>query len=197
MAERPASKAPTRRLRCSSKYSRPLPKRSPALSCASSAAACAFLSHSCPCSVKSSRVSVPVLGVSSTVAAAPAMAPRKNQPRYPAASPPRSSDMIASSLSLVPEPRYKHAERRPEARADAADPAEGRQAVRHADHPRDLEGDVLHAADHAADPIELAVGRLRQRPHVRRQRLDLACQRADLPLHQLQHDLRPGRRPPE
>src|SRR3970040_2238429 len=104
--------------------------------------------------------------------------------------------MIASSLSLGPESRHKHAERRPEARAHARDPAEGRQTVRHADHPRDLERDVLHAPHHPADPLQLAVGRLRQRPHVRRQRLDLARQRVDLPLHQLQHHLRPGRRPP-
>src|SRR3990170_995691 len=149
MAAFPASNAEARRLVCCSKYSRPFSNRSPALTWASPAASCAFFKTSPPCSVRSSRASRPVFGVSSRAAAAPAMVPRKNSPeipRRPEHVPPTSARPPPGSPPLPPR-------RDP---GDLPDPAD---AAQHTGHLHELRRDLLGATDDDTDALEFP-GRL-------------------------------------
>src|SRR5438132_7567817 len=151
---------------CSSNTSRLLSSQSPARPCASFANSWArFASWS-----GSSR---PVLGASSSAEAAPMIPPRKNQPRYPAAS----FRSLAMVISLVlRKPGHEDVEsllepdRHPDELAGAREPGQPGHGATHAvDH-------GVHAFRHLAHPLDLLLRLAGERSHVLRHRVHLADQ---------------------
>src|SRR5215510_6005186 len=155
MASRPASKADINRCVCSSKSSRLLSIHSPARPCASLANSWARRANSLPRSASISRVSRPVRGATSRAVAAPITLPRRNQPRYPAASF-RSSAMVASFVPA--QPVHEDVDAPAKARhqceglARAGEPGQPARQSTHA------LGGRLHVLGHLANTLDLAPG---------------------------------------
>src|SRR6267378_4105013 len=192
IASLPASKAVMSRCVCSSNTSRLLSSQSPARPCASVAIACARRANSPPRSSSWSRISRPALGASSSAEAAPMIPPRKNQPRYPAASF-RSFAMVISLV--LRKPGHEDVEsllesgRHPDELAGAREPGEPGHGAAHP------VGHGVHPFRHLAHPLDLLLGFAGERSHVLRQRVHLADERPQLLLddgqHRLEQELRP------
>src|SRR5262250_405446 len=194
IASLPASKALMSRWVCSSKTSRLLSSQLPARSCASVAMTCARRANSLLCSRSWSRISRPVLGASRSAEAAPMRPPRKNQPRYPAASL-RSSAMMVSLV--LREPGHEDVETLLESRRDADELSgarEPRQAVDGATHAL---RHGIHAIGHLADALDLVLGFTRELPHVVGERVGLAHERSQLLFDDREHALSTPHHPPQ
>src|SRR5688500_9821469 len=174
MASLPASNAVIRRCVCSSNSSRLLSNHSPARPCASVAISCARRATSLLRSASSSRVSRPVFGAMRSAAAAPSMPPRKNQPRYPAASF-LSLAMVISLLRGHPLQEHVEPPLQP-GRQPAQLPGAG-ETRQPGCHPRDAVGGGIHALRHFADALDLLTRLTRQQANVFRERMGLADQR--------------------
>src|SRR6476646_4802273 len=152
MASLPASNAVIRRCVCSSNSSRLLSSHSPARPWASVAIVCARRAHSPLLSI--SRVSRPVLGATSSAAAAPMIPPRKNQPRYPAASFRSLAMTVVSFVASQATHEHVHAPSKPGGQAD--DLTRAGETAQRDDHAAQAGGRALHVLGHLADALDLA-----------------------------------------
>src|SRR5262245_23458790 len=184
MASRPASNAYITRCVCSSNSSRLLSIHSPARPWASLANSWARRANSLPRSASISRVSRPVRGASSRAVAAPITPPRKNQPRYPAASF-RSSAMVASFVPA--QPVHEHVDAPTKARHQREGLTRTGQPGQPARQSTHALGSRLHVLGHLADPLDLPPGLAGEVANVLGEAVDLPDQGTELLLDDLQH----------
>src|SRR5882672_3057367 len=177
IASLPASKALMSRCVCSSNTSRLLSSQSPARPCASLAISCARRANSPPRSSSWSRISRPALGASSSAEAAPMIPPRKNQPRYPAASF-RSLAMVISLL--LRKPGDEDVEALLESGCDADELAGAREPGQSGDDTAHAVGHRIHTFRHLAHALDLLTRLAREHPDVLREGVDLADERPQL-----------------
>src|SRR5947208_14664608 len=179
IASLPASKAVMSRCVCSSNTSRLLSSQSPARPCASFANSWARFANW-------SRISRPALGAIRSAEAAPMIPPRKNQPRYPAAS----FRSLAMVISLVlRKPGHEDVEsllesdRHPDELAGAREPGQPGHGPAHA------VGHGVHVFRHLAHALDLLLRLAAERSHVLPQRVHLSVQRPRLTRYDVLHRL--------
>src|SRR5262249_34156481 len=120
--------------------------------------------------------------------------PRKNQPRYPAASF-RSSAMVISLL--LRKPGHEDVEALLQSGRHAAELAGAREPGQAVYGPADAFGYRIHALGHFTHALDLVLGLSCQLPDVVGERMGLAHERPQLLLDDRQHTLRASDHPPK